>query len=59
VNSTTGAGPFLPDDAQAMIRANTITGNLACSGNVPAPSHGTQPNTVSGTRSGQCGAAGF
>ena len=58
VNGTSGTGLF-PEDSRAEIEGNTITGNLSCTGNSPPPSHDTQPNTVSGTRSGQCGAAGF
>jgi len=54
VNGTTGAGPF-PEDDRASIEANTLTGgNLACSGNSPPPSNHSQPNTVSGNRTGQC-----
>ena len=36
------------------IEANQIKANLACSGNVPAPTNAGHPNTVKGTRSGQC-----
>jgi hypothetical protein len=38
------------------IKANTISGNLSCSGNVPAPTNAGQANTVSGSKSGQCSA---
>jgi hypothetical protein len=41
------------------IEANTIKGSLSCSGNSPKPTHDSAPNTVSGSRSGQCGAKGF
>jgi hypothetical protein len=41
------------------IEANIINGSLSCSGNSPKPTHDNAPNTVSGTRSGQCGAKGF
>ena len=55
VTGTTGTGPF-PEDNRAEIEANTITGNLACSGNSPPATNDTQPNTVSGNRTGQCSA---
>jgi hypothetical protein len=58
VQNTSGTGAF-PEDAQAEIEHNQISGNLSCSGNVPAPINDGQPNSVTGTRSGQCGAAGF
>jgi len=41
------------------IEHNFIKGSLSCSGNSPAPTNDGAPNTVSGSRSGQCGAAGF
>jgi hypothetical protein len=41
------------------VEANTIAGALSCGGNVPPPTNAGMPNTVSGARSGQCGAAGF
>lgn len=41
------------------IEHNTIKGTLSCSGNAPAPTDDSQPNTVVGKRSGQCAAAGF
>jgi hypothetical protein len=40
------------------ISGNTISGSLACSGNVPAPTDGGQANK-STSRSGQCSAAKF
>jgi hypothetical protein len=51
VNTNSG-GPIV-------VGANTVSGGLACSGNNPAPVNGGQSNNVSGTRSGQCGAANF
>jgi Bacterial Ig-like domain (group 3)/Regulator of chromosome condensation (RCC1) repeat len=43
-----------PENA-AEIEANQISGNLACSGNTPLPpTNDGHPNTVTGTRSGQC-----
>ncbi len=54
----TGAGPF-GQDATPEIEQNTITGGLACSSNNPAPTNGGQPNSVSGSRSGQCVAGSF
>lgn len=53
VSGTTGKGPFA-DDVAAEIEGNTITGSLACSSNLPAPTNDSQPNVVSGARSGQC-----
>src|SRR5439155_1700763 len=47
-----------PDGATAVeIEANTITKDLACSTNAPGVTNDSKPNTVSGARSGQCGAA--
>jgi hypothetical protein len=55
VTGTTGTGPFAPtDDNQAEIEANTITGNLACSGNSPPATKDNLANGVSGNRSGEC-----
>src|SRR5439155_7647186 len=48
-----GGGPF-PEDASPELESNQITGNLACSANNPAPINDGHPNTVSGTRTGQC-----
>lgn len=39
---------------QIVVAANTITGALMCSGNEPPPVNNGQPNTVSGSASGQC-----
>jgi hypothetical protein len=40
-----------------VVKANRIQVNLSCSGNVPAPGHAGQPNTVvAGAKSGQCAA---
>jgi hypothetical protein len=36
-----------------------ISGNLACTGDTPTVTNDGHPNTVYGTRSGECGAAGF
>ncbi|HVM01164.1 MAG TPA: choice-of-anchor D domain-containing protein [Acidimicrobiales bacterium] len=44
----TGNGP-----GNTVIKANTILGALACSGNDPAPLNASQPNTA-GSKSGQC-----
>jgi hypothetical protein len=47
---------FADPDANEIV-TNTVSGNLACSGNVPAAqvgdSHGS-PNTVSGRKTGEC-----
>ncbi|WP_158844577.1 hypothetical protein [Streptomyces sp. NRRL WC-3742] len=53
VNGTTGTGPF-PEDDRAEIERNTIRGSLHCTGNTPPPTNGGNPNTVHGTRAGQC-----
>jgi 5'-nucleotidase len=58
VTGNTGAGPT-PARAVPEIEANVIKGSLSCSGNVPAPVNGGRPNTVKGTRSGQCSGASF
>jgi Bacterial Ig-like domain (group 3) len=41
------------------VEANKITGNLACSGNLAAPTNDTLKNTVAGTKSGQCTGSAF
>jgi hypothetical protein len=38
------------------VAGNTIGGSLSCSSNNPPPTDNGQPNTVSGTASGQCSA---
>ncbi len=53
VEGTSGTGPF-PEDSRAEIEGNTIGGDQESSGNVPAPSNDGQPNTATGTRTGQC-----
>jgi hypothetical protein len=57
-SGNTGSGPF-GQDATPEIEGNHITGGLTCTTNNPAPINGGQPNTVSGSRSGQCSAGGF
>ena len=54
----TGTGPYW-QDAAPEIEGNSISGSLSCSGNSPAPTDGGQGNKVTGSRSGQCSAAGF
>jgi hypothetical protein len=54
----TGTGPYW-QDAAPEIEGNSIGGPLDCPGNSPAPADGGQANKVSGSRSGQCSAAGF
>jgi hypothetical protein len=39
---------------QLDIGGNTISGNLACSGNSPPPHNEGQPNSVTGSETGQC-----
>ncbi|MCW2930597.1 MAG: hypothetical protein JWM19_1559 [Actinomycetia bacterium] len=58
VTNTSGSDPLAPA-LSALIAANTIVGPLACSGNNPAPTSGSQPNTVDGPRSGQCAVTGM
>lgn len=53
VNGTTGTGPFPADDRAAIV-GNTIHGSLSCAGNVPPPTNRGTPNTVTGSRTGQC-----
>ena len=53
LNNVTGRGPFADDNAPE-IEANYVVRNLSCAGNVPPPTNGGKPNTVRGTRSGQC-----
>jgi hypothetical protein len=53
-----GGGPY-PEDASPSVEANRIQGTLACSGNAPPATNNGKPNTVTGTRSGECGVAGF
>jgi hypothetical protein len=53
VTDTSGTGPF-PDDTQAEIVNNIVSGALSCSGNVPPPTNRSQPNLVSGAKTGQC-----
>ena len=40
--------------APVVISANAVSGGLACTANKPAPGDRKQPNTVSGTASGEC-----
>ena len=58
VNNTSGTGPDA-ESTTTEIEANTITGKLACTGNVPPPTNDGQPNNVGGSRRGQCAAANF
>lgn len=59
VTGNTGTGPAT-EDAVPEVEGNAITGGLSCAtSNIPALSNGGQKNTVSGTKSGQCSAAGF
>ena len=58
LTGTGGTGPST-ENAVPEVEKNTIGGGLSCSNNAPAPTHDALPNKVSGTRSGQCSAAGF
>ncbi|MFF4565475.1 Ig-like domain repeat protein [Streptomyces sp. NPDC001435] len=55
VNGTTGTGPFPVDDRAAIV-GNTVQGSLSCVGNTPPPTNRGTPNTVLGSRAGQCSA---
>lgn len=48
-----GTGPF-SEDFTTEIEANTIGGSLHCTGDTPPPANGGQPNSVTGSRTGQC-----
>jgi hypothetical protein len=58
VTGTTGTGPF-PEDSRPEIEANSISGHLSCSGNAPTATNDGHPNSVAGSRNGECGAPGF
>jgi hypothetical protein len=58
LNGNSGTGPFAEDVAPE-VEANRIGGDLACSGDSPAATNDGHPNKVTGTRSGECGTAGF
>jgi hypothetical protein len=53
LTSTAGPAPSAEDSAPE-VEANQITANLSCANNTPAPTNDGKPNTVLGTRSGQC-----
>ena len=53
VTGITGLGA-VPIDTAPEIGANTISVDLNCSNNAPAPVNGGQTNTVGGNKSGQC-----
>lgn len=53
LSSNSGVGPF-PDDTRPEIEGNTIAGSLTCSSDTPPASNDGHPNTVSGSRSGEC-----
>jgi hypothetical protein len=59
VSVTSNGTASIPAASVPIVSANKISGSLACSGNTPPPTDASSPNTVSGARSGQCGAAGF
>lgn len=58
VTNTSGTGPDAETTATE-IEHNTISGVLNCTGNQPAPTNDSQPNSVLGLRLGQCSAPGF
>ena len=59
LTSNTGAGPT-SEDAVPEVEGNKITGSLSCAtSNIPVITDGGTKNTVTGTKSGECSAAGF
>ena len=56
-NAIKATATFTGNAAAVTVGGNTITGNLACSGNTSTITNASKPNTVSGSRTGQC--AGF
>jgi Bacterial Ig-like domain (group 3)/IPT/TIG domain len=58
VSNSSGTGPTL-ENLVTEIEANTIKGGLTCLGNVPAPTNDGLPNSVTGSRVGQCASPGF
>lgn len=56
-NTIKATSTFTSNTAGVTVGGNAITGNLACSSNAPAPTNAGKPNSVSGSRTGQC--AGF
>lgn len=58
--SGTAGSPLGPEATESPeIEGNKISGTLSCTGNSPNPIDDGLPNSVSGTRSGQCSAKGF
>jgi hypothetical protein len=57
-NTATGFDPLTIGPAGNVVRHNSVGTGLACTGNVPVPSNEGAPNSVTGARTGQCG-AGF
>ncbi|MBZ2199553.1 hypothetical protein [Occultella gossypii] len=53
-SSITGPVMITGSTVETTIAGNEIVGPLACSGNTPEPTNAGVPNTVSGSRSGQC-----
>jgi hypothetical protein len=56
--NNTGAGPNAGNPIPEIER-NDITGGLSCSPSSMAVTNGGLPNTVKGTKTGPCAAAGF
>ncbi|GEM_PF-3433909 len=56
-NKINGGVTVTNNSGAGTIAGNTkINGNLACSGNSPAPTNGGKANSVNGSRTGQCAA---
>jgi hypothetical protein len=53
LNDSSGTGPD-EETVRSKIEANTIHGDLFCTGNVPAPTDDGRPNTIDGEGFGQC-----
>ena len=53
LNDSSGTGPD-EESTQSQIEANTIGGDLFCTGNTPAPTNDAHPNSITGQGFGQC-----
>ena len=58
VSGNVGAGPA-PNHSSPEVEANTIGGNLACTGNSPVASDDGRTNGVDGRKIGECSVPGF
>ena len=58
-NNVLAGSPVDAENTAPEVEHNSIKGSLSCTGNTPAPTDDSTPNTVSGARTGQCGAPNF